>query len=140
MKKNRYTYTCDDVGWRAMSNIISSFYAKFFFDSILFRWISLISFNFCAKLLWLFIRYILKVIWKSLHWHLFPLQIFFWKNRTSITNATLVLIYLAPVTLCYNYSFHLPFIHPEMHHSWWCCRKKLFFKFSEQTPICILKK
>ena len=39
-------------------------------NSILFWWISVIYFNCCATLLWLFMWHILKTIWKYMHWNL----------------------------------------------------------------------
>ena len=71
----------------------------FFSNSILFRWVSLIYFNFRGRLLWLFIWHILKAIWNSMHWHLsisvnskilncsyffIVYKYFFWKNKTFI--------------------------------------------------------
>ena len=76
-------------------------------------WKSVIYFNIFYTLLWLFMSHILKAIWKSMHWHLnisinskalfFPHKIFIEKiKHLHMTIATLVLNYLAPVSLCYN--------------------------------------
>ena len=69
----------------------------FFIDSILFRWISVISFKFCATLLWLLMQHILKAIWKSWHRLLgisidtakfyFFLINFFWKIKHDQYNS-----------------------------------------------------
>ena len=104
----------------------------FFSNSISFWWISVVYLNFCATLLWLLMRHILKAIWKSRQYqyqhliiHLsisidtaklsFSLTNFFWKNKTFTNDTAFVLNYLAIVSVCYNYSFlyDLFFIHPE---------------------------
>ena len=83
----------------------------FFSNSILFWRISVISFNFCVLLLWLFMQLMWNAICKSRHWHFsissdnanfyVSLKIFFlWK-----------FIYLAPVhfeTITY---FSITFFH-----------------------------
>ena len=58
--------------WRAMFNInfaVPANVSLFASDSILFGWISVISFNCCATLLWMFMQHFLKGIKKSLHWN-----------------------------------------------------------------------
>ena len=67
-------------------------------------------------------QHILKTIWKSRHWY-FSINIDTAKTKKTkilikqkfLTNTILVLIYLTPVSLFYNYSFlyDLFFIHPE---------------------------
>ena len=103
----------------------------FISDSIFnFRWKSVIYFIFCAPLLRLFLRYILKAIWKFRHWYLsisIDTAKLFWKDKTFMTNTTLVLIYLAPVSFCYSYSF-LPYT-----QIYWCYRKKFVWIFG--API-----
>ena len=79
----------------------------------MFCWISVISFNFCVTLLWLFIHHILKNFWKSWHWNLgisfytvkfyFSLNFFFEK---LIFDTSIIL-------LQFLLSLDLPFIHPE---------------------------
>ena len=106
---------------------------------------SVISFNFCTSLLWLFIQQILKAIWKSWYWHqhwhckilFFPFK-FFWKVKheqynswahlfgTSITLLQL-LIYLWS-------SFHPP----RSNH--YCCREKGSLKFWSTQPLAFQKK
>ena len=99
----------------------------FFSNSILSRWLSAIYFNFCVTSLWLCMWHILKVIWKLRHWHLsistdtaklyLSLAKIFWKDKTFMINATLVLSYLAPI-LWYNYSFLSDFFYPSRDIHW----------------------
>ena len=59
----------------------------FLSNSILFWWISVIYFNFCAGLLWFFMWHILKAIWKPIHWHLnFSInsKVLFFPNKNFI--------------------------------------------------------
>ena len=65
------------VSWRTMLNIHFPVLTNFVmcvylnvFNSILFQWIFIISFNFCATLMWLFMRDISKASWISRHRHL----------------------------------------------------------------------
>ena len=55
-----------------------------------------------------------------------------------MTNAALVLIYLVPVLVCYNYSFLYPFfIHPEAFIG---VLEKRLFELLEHPSISISKK
>ena len=57
--------------WRAMFNVhfaVPANVSLFASDSILFEWISVISFNFCATL-WMFMQHFLKAIKKYWHWN-----------------------------------------------------------------------
>ena len=51
-------------------SLILFVYLDVFSNSILLRSIYVVSFNFCATLLWLFMQHILKAMWKSRHGHL----------------------------------------------------------------------
>ena len=112
----------------------------FIFDSIFnFRWKSVTFFIFCALLLRLFLRYSLKAIWKFRHWYLsisIDTAKMFWKDKTFMTNTALVLIYLAPVSLCYNHLFlyDLFFFHPQRSMG---VLEKSFFEFLEHPSISI---
>ena len=67
-------------------------------------------------------------------------RIFFEKiKHLYMTNTTLVLNYLAPVSLCHNYSFlcYLFFTHPEASIG---VLEKRLFEFLEHPPISISKK
>ena len=115
----------------------------------MFWWIPFIIFNFCATLLWWFMRHIFRAIWKSRHWHFsinidtakfnFSFTTFFWKNKTFITINTLVLIYLTPVSLCNNYAFlyYLFFFHPETSIG---VLEKRLFEFLDHSSIISSKK
>ena len=61
---NIYTFVST---WKLCTNCL---FRCFLSNSILFWWISVTYFNFCATLLWLLMWHILKAIWKSMHWHL----------------------------------------------------------------------
>ena len=58
--------------------------------------------------------------------------------KTFLSNATLVLIYLAPISLCCNYSFfyNLFFIHPRAFIG---VLEKMVLEFLEHTSISISK-
>ena len=82
-------------------------------NSILLSWISIIYFNFCDTSLWLLMWHILKAIQKSMNWYLnigINSNVLFFSYRNFIEKikhlhmiiTTLVLNYLAPVSLCYN--------------------------------------
>ena len=93
----------------------------YFFNLILFQWISVIFFKLLLHILWLFLPDILKVIWKSLHQYfeisigiaiytsnsevIFFSDIFLGKNRTFVyvqCNSVyfLVLSFWTPISLC----------------------------------------
>ena len=123
------------------------FTEMFFSDSNLFGKISVISFNFCAILLRLFVQYILKTIWKYWHWQ-FGISINTAKFYFSLTKTfrkikhyqcNYCVIYLAPVSLCYKFSFiyDLLFIHPEATIG---ALEKVLFEFLEYSSISITKK
>ena len=115
------TLNCIGVSWCMAFNIHFSVPAILelcvylcFPNSILFWWMSFILFNFSATLFWLFMRHILKIIWKYQHWHLgisidapkfnFSLTKSFWKNNTyDQYNSCITLLQLL-ISLWYFFS------------------------------------
>ena len=77
----------------------------FFYNSILFRQLSVISFNFCSTSLWLFIRHILKATGKSRHWHV-SISIGTAKFHFSMTNFFEKTIHLWPIQLLCSIIWH----------------------------------
>ena len=109
----------------------------FFCDSILFGWISLISFHFRTALLRLSMQYILRVVCKSWQWHLgicidnakvyFSLSKIFWKRKNYQHNSfahlfATSIIFLQSFMYLWS-SFHLP----RGNH--WCFRKMFVWIF-----------
>ena len=71
----------------------------FWSNSVLLWWISFIYFNFCAALLWLFMWHILKVIWRSMHWHLSVIvktKVLFFTYKNFIEETK---VYIRPLQL-----------------------------------------
>ena len=118
---SRENPNCIGVSWCMAFNIHFSVPAILelcvylcFPNSILFWWMSFILFNFSATLFWLFMRHILKIIWKFQHWHLgisidapkfnFSLTKSFWKNNTyDQYNSCITLLQLL-ISLWYFFS------------------------------------